>query len=135
MAFGQITMLTTTPDADAKGNVDCFVGTGKRLLPIAYRRRRLGLARFGEISIRHDRKVTRAKTEYQKMLDGECKAVLYVYDFLDCWVLVPTSEILRALKSGIGHAEANHDGMTDAYYIHVSKITHWKIPNAKGVCW
>lgn len=119
MRYGQRVMIVTTPDADMKGNVDCTIG----VLNIAYRRRRFKMNKYSEISIRNNR-ASGAKTERQKILDGECKSQLFIFEFLDGWVVCTYSDVLQALRLDIGYVKPNNDGITSAYYIPFKKIKH-----------
>ena len=123
MRFGQRMMLVSTPDADMKENKDYILEGG---LGIAYRHRRFSVGKYGEISIRYQRK-SGAKTEYQKILDGECKSHLFIWEFTDSWVICNLSNILDCLKLGVGYVKENNDGITSAYYINISQIRHWLI--------
>lgn len=119
MAFGQLLMITSTPDADMKQDVDYTIGT----LNISYRRRKPSIKKYGEISIRNDR-VSGAKTQRQKILDGECKSPLFVFEFPDAWVVCTRADILVCLRADKGYVKANNDGQTSAYYISIEKIAH-----------
>lgn len=127
MAFGQRMMLVTTPDADIKENKDYILAGG---LGIAYRRRRFPLGKYGEISIRNSR-ISGAKTEKQKILDGECKSQLFIWEFTDGWIVCKLSDVLEALLLDAGHMRYNNDGETSAYYIAFSKIKHLRIENER----
>ena len=120
MIYGQRYMLVTTPDADMKENRDYFLEGG---LGIAHRRRRFSVDKYGEISIRYKR-ASGAKTEYQKILDGECKSQLFVFEFLDAWIICTLTDILNCLKMNKGYAKSNNDGITSAYYINLRDIKH-----------
>lgn len=119
MVFGQPMMIVSTPDADIKGDVDYTIGT----LHIAYRTRRCRKDKWGEISIRNSR-VSGAKTEKQKILDGECESRLFVFEFTDAWVLCIYPDILSCVKRDIGYIKPNNDGTTSAYYIAIKDIPH-----------
>ena len=122
MAFGQPLLITTCPDDDAKGNIDFSLVLPKqgRMLKIALRSRRISIKEYGEVSIRYQRE-NGAKTEYAKLLAGECQSDLFVFPFKDAWVLCLKSEILRCLKANIGQPKDNHDG-TWAWYIPISQL-------------
>lgn len=105
MKYGQRVMIVATPDADMKQNKDYIIGG----LGIAYRRRRF---------------TSGAKTERQKILDGECRAKLFIWEFEDAWVVCTLGDVTAALKSNAGYAKLNNDGITSAYYIAISKIQH-----------
>ena len=119
MAYGQRVMFTTTPDADRKENKDYIIGE----LGIAFRRRRFSINKYGEISIRNDRK-SGAKTERQKILDGECKSQLFIWEFTDAYVICVLPDIYLALASNAGYAKNNNDKITSAYYISINKVKH-----------
>ena len=123
MAYGQVQMIVTTPDADMKENVDYLLGK----LGIAYRRRRFRINTYREISIRNSRK-SGAKTERQKILDGECKSLLFIWEFSDAYVVCTLSDIFRALRDNVGYVQDNDDGTTSAYYIPLNKLPHIQLP-------
>ena len=120
MAYGQRVMFVTTPDDDMKRNIDYQLGR----LTIAYRRRRFPLSKYGEISIRANR-LSGAETEMSKILNGKARAQLYIFDFLDCWILCNAEDILACLKNPEKHyIKQNNDGITSACYIKVGCIPH-----------
>ena len=91
--YGQLAMLITTPDDDVKGNIDIIISN----LRVAWRKRRVNLSKWYQVSIRDSRK-SGTRTEKDKILAGECKSLLYIFEFLDCWVLCRLSDILERLK-------------------------------------
>jgi len=117
MAFGQRVMLTSMPNDDMKANIDYVIGT----LNIAYRRRRLKMNKYGEVSIRNSR-ASGAKTEKQKILDGECQSQLFIFEFSDGWVICTLAVILDCLQKDKGYTKLNNDGITSAYYIPIKNI-------------
>ena len=120
MAYGQPVMIITTPDDDMKRNTDFRINT----LRVAYRKRRFPVTRYGEISIRANR-VSGAETEMSKILNDTAKARLYIFEFLDCWVLCNVEDILACLKNPEKHyIKQNNDGITSACYIKVDYIPH-----------
>ena len=122
MHYGQVAMLTTTPDQDIQQNKDYILGS----FGIAMRRRRFNADKYGEISIRATR-LNGIRTEMAKILAGECKANLYIFEFLDCFIICPLSSIRAALEQNIGHEQINNDGLTSAWYIPFKLIEHWRI--------
>ncbi len=126
MVYGQRVMITTTPDADMKENQDYIIGS----LGIAYRRRKFKLSRWNEVSIRYLR-ASGMKTEYQKILDGECKAQLFVWEFLDAWVVSTLADVFDCLSRKVGYSKTNNDGVTSAYYININNIKHFVIPKKR----
>lgn len=117
--YGQQPMMfTTTPDLDQKNNIDCVLGS----LKIALRRRRISIKRYGELSIRYKRTLTGTKTELAKILDGDNKADLYIFEFTDCWVLCTLQEIKRILEENKYHVVQNNDMITQAAYINIKDI-------------
>lgn len=120
MAFGQRVMFTTIPDADMKQDVDYSIGTFR----IAWRRRRVSVTKYGELSIRYER-WNGAKTEYRKIIDGEATPHLFVFEFPDAWVMCSGPVMLKALQDDVGYiGKWNKDGTTRAYYIPLKKISH-----------
>ena len=120
MAYGQPLMVLTTPDDDMRWNTDLFINN----LRVAYRTRRFPLSKYGEISIRANR-LSGAETEMSKILNGKARAQLYIFDFLDCWILCNAEDILACLKNPEKHyIKQNNDGITSACYIKVGCIPH-----------
>ena len=119
MAYGQLTLIVTTPDADMKENKDYFIGS----LGIAYRRRRLSLNTFHELSIRDTRK-SGAKTEKEKMLSGECGARVYIQEFKDYCVISLVEDIIDCLRKNLYKVVLNNDGKTKAAYISLNNLPH-----------
>lgn len=119
MDYGQITMILTTPDDDAKGNTDCFLNN----LRIAWRTRRFSINKWREISIRAWR-ISGVETEMQKILNGKAKAQLYIFEFLDAWIVCTFNAVKNCLGEKFYHIEPNHDGTTKAAYISLDDIEH-----------
>ena len=92
--FSQVEFAEATPCQDRKQGVDYFLAG----LPIAYRKRRFPVNRFNDLALRYSRE-TGNKTECDKLMDGSCMAKLYVFEFQDCWVLCPTSELVQCLRN------------------------------------
>lgn len=124
MQYGQVVMLSTTPNQDMHSNQDYVLGT----LALAFRRRRFKADKYGEISIRAAR-ATGTKTEMAKILAGECKSGLFVFEFLDCFIVCSQADIRDALERRIGYEKPNKDGITSAWYIPIDKISHLRICN------
>jgi len=122
MQYGQVAMLITTPDQDMDGNQDCVLGN----LSIALRHRRPKVDKYGEISIRAAR-ASGARTEMAKILAGECKSQLFIFEFLDCFIVCALSDIRHALEQRIGYEKPNNDGATSAWYIPLEKIKHLRM--------
>ncbi len=123
MAFGQPLMIITTPDDDMKGNTDLMINK----LSVAYRTRRFHSAKYGEISIRANR-ASGAETEMSKILNGKARAQLYIFEFVDCWIVCSVQVILACLLDDKRHyIKVNNDNITSACYIKISDIPHFKI--------
>ena len=122
MLYGQVGLITSTPDQDMKSNQDCVVGH----LGIAYRKRRFKADKYGEISIRSTRG-NGVRTEKAKILAGECASQIFVFEFLDCLVICFQADIRTALEQNIGYEQWNNDHETAAWYIPLKKIRHWRI--------
>lgn len=122
MAYGQKSLITATPDEDRKHVQDYCIGN----LRIQYRTRRYSSAKYDEISIR-SRRANGVKTEKAKILDGECKSRLFIWDFHDCWIVCSYHNVLDALRRDIGYEKPNNDKVTWAYYIKITDIKHIRI--------
>ena len=113
-------MFVTTPDDDMKGNKDYSIGC----LGIAYRKRRFTLNRWGELSIRA-RRASGAETEMSKILTGKARALIYIWEFLDCWVIATAKDVEACLEDEAKHyIKQNNDGITSACYIKATSIPH-----------
>lgn len=122
MKFGQPLMILSTPDDDAKNNIDVFIGN----LKVALRRRRIKLSKYGEISIRNSRN-SGAKTELEKILAGESKSELYIFSFRDAYIVCTLKDIYNCLLNKKYHTVPNPDKETTAAYISLSDINHLSI--------
>ena len=125
MAYGQRAMFVTTPDDDRKRNIDYRLGR----LTIAYRRRRFRLNKYHELSIRA-RRASGTETEMSKIIHGRARAILYAWEFIDCWVFAIDPDILACLRDPERHyIQPNKDHTTSACYIKLDDIPHlivWK---------
>jgi hypothetical protein len=122
MAYGQVAMITATPDQDMREGIDYALGK----FYVAYRRRKLSVKTYGQISIRY-RRLSGAMTERDKILNGISRFHLYVFEFLDAWVICTMQDIRAALKKGPTQVVANHDGITEALYINIADLPHLMI--------
>ena len=127
--YGQSVMLVTTPDQDVKQDKDYVIGN----FGIAWRKRRLKLAKWGQISIRYSR-ISGNPTEFTKIIRGQCKALLYIFEFLDCYVVCKISDIKSCLEQEKKHQIVdNHDAEgTMACYINVKDIPHLLLQKGGG---
>lgn len=121
--YGQSVMLVTTPDDDVKHNKDYSIGG----FGIAWRKRRVSLKKWQQVSIRYQR-TSGNPTEFQKILAGQCKSQLYIFEFLDCYVVCKLSDIALCLRQKEKHEIIpNPDGKTKGCYIKVKDIPHFLI--------
>ena len=93
-AFSQAEFAGATPSEDRNQGVDYYLAG----LPVAHRKRRFPVGRFNDLALRYSRE-TGSKTECDKLLDGSGLAKLYVFEFEDCIVLCPTSELVQCLRN------------------------------------
>lgn len=119
MAFGQVALITATPDEDMKENTDYVIGS----LRIAYRKRRISVKRYGQISIRESR-LSGTQTEREKILKGTSRAHLYVFEYPDAYIICRLADIKKLLQQGKTEVVNNHDGLTRAEYINISDLPH-----------
>ena len=125
--YGQSVMLVTTPDQDVKQDKDYIIGN----FGIAWRKRRLKLTKYGQVSIRYSR-ISGNPTEFTKILNGQCKAQLYIFEFLDYYVACKVSDIKSCLEKAEYQIKDNHDKEgTKACYINVKNLPHSLIQKEK----
>lgn len=118
-AFGEVDFIKPASEDDMKHGIDAWVGG----IPFAWRKRRISLRQYGEISIRYSR-ATGSKTEYDKLLDGSFKALIYIFQFTDEVVICLTADIIRCLKEKKYSQKFNNDSSTSAIYISLKDIKH-----------
>lgn len=129
LQYGQSIMLVTTPDQDVKQDKDYVIGN----FGIAWRKRRLKMAKYGQLSIRYSR-ISGNPTEFAKIISGQCRAQLYIFEFLDCYVVCKVSGIKSCLERKETYQIVdNHDTEgTMACYINVKDIPHLLIQKEKA---
>ena len=87
-------------------------------VPFAYRKRRKF---YMDITIRY-RRYSGAKTEYLKILDGSCLALIYFFDFPEKVIICSVSSIRKALQSHYFTVIKNTDGDTELAVIPLNKL-------------
>ena len=125
-AFGEVSFVKPASEEDMKQGIDAWLGG----LPFAWRKRRISLKKYGEISIRYSR-ATGSKTEYAKLLDGSFKALIYIFQFTDAVIICRTSDIVNCLKNKSYTIQSNPDGSTSGCYIKLNNIKHLSIEEAR----
>ena len=120
----KLKVRSATDDEDYKG-ADAFLNA----LGLAHRGRSYHLTDFEEISIR---KRDYSRSEYEKILEDECLADLWIFEFDDTYILCLTADIKNCLREGKGNYMHNKDEPNGAYYIHISKIPHLRIEKDKN---
>jgi len=118
LAFGEVKFSKPTPEQDRNQGYDAWLGE----IPIAWRRRRIPLSQYGEISIRRTI-ASGGKTEIDKLLDGSFKAQIYVFQFPDAVVICLVKDIIECLKAKKYSQQSNRD-FTSAVYIKLKDINH-----------
>lgn len=122
--FSWLKIFKSAEKEDKENGIDLWLSN----VPTAYRKRRINCP--GDITIRHKR-VSGAKTEHIKILEGECKAMLYIFDFLDCLIFVPIESIKRALMNHAFSVIPNKDQKTSLAVINLNDLKYLKIPIKK----
>ncbi len=90
-------------------------------IPIAYRKRRRTFP--GDVSIRY-RINTGSRTEYIKILEGDFKAKLFIYEFTDKVIFVDVRSIFEALKLHRFKIIPNFDKKTEGAYIELTHLNY-----------
>lgn len=120
--FGDVTLIRPATQEDLKQGIDAWVGG----IPFAWRRRRIPLSQYRQLSIRAAR-VSGALTEYDKLLNGSFKPKIYVFQFTDSIVICRVEDIINCLKNGTYEKRNNHDQSTSAIYIRLDSIPHLEV--------
>ncbi len=118
-SFGEVAFVKPASEEDMKQGIDAWLGG----IPFAWRRRRIPSTKYGEISIRHSR-LSGARTERDKLLDGSFKALVYIFQFSDgVAVVCLTSDVVACLREKRYTTRENPDGSVGCY-IKLENIRH-----------
>ncbi len=121
--FGALVFERSTTVEDMEQGIDGWLGE----IPIAWRKRRIPLIQYNEISIRFTT-ASGNRMEYHKLLDGSFKALLYFFQFSEAIIVCRTEDVIDCLDSYRFTVKQNHDRATSAIYINVNTINHLKLP-------
>ena len=119
LAFGEVIFVKPASEEDMMQGIDAWLGG----IPFAWRRRRISLKQYGEISIRRSI-ASGSKTEYDKLLNGDFQALIYIFQYTDAIVICLTKDIVNCIQAGKYSKKDNHNGMTSALYINLQDINH-----------
>ncbi len=123
LIFGEVLFIKPADEEDREQGIDAWLGG----IPFAWRRRRIPLSQYNEISIRFSI-ASGNRTEYHKLLDGSFKALIYVFQFSDAVVVCKAEDIINCLNNHRYVIRQNHDGATSALYIKIADIEHLMLP-------
>jgi len=112
--FSQPEFFMPSEAQDQKHGIDGWICG----VPFAYRKRR---KTYPDITIRY-RRHSGAKTEYMKILDGSCRALIYFFDFPDKVILCSVASIKKALETHSFSIIKNTDGKTELAVISLDKL-------------
>jgi hypothetical protein len=115
--YGKVIFHEPSPEEDALKGIDAWING----LPIAWRKRKVSIGEYREVSIRYAR-ASGSKTEYEKILDGSCGAVLYFFEFIDAIVVCKVDVVADCLRAKKFKVVPNPDGTTAACYIKLSDL-------------
>ena len=118
-AFGEVTFVKPASSEDMEQGIDAWLGG----IPFAWRKRRISVTKYGEISIRYSRS-NNSKTEYAKILDGSFKPQIYLFEFTDAIVICLTTDIYDRLINRDYIVQSNPDNSTTGCYIKLESIKH-----------
>jgi len=121
-AYGDVTLTKPATQEDMKQGIDAWVGG----IAFAWRKRRIPLQQYRQISIRAAR-ASGVRTEYDKLLDGSCKAKVYIFQFIDSVVICRVEDIVGCLKHGNYQKRNNPDYETSVIYLDIDDIPHLEI--------
>jgi len=92
--FGEPGFTRPSSKEDKEQGIDAWIGN----IPVAWRKRRISIMKYKQISIRYER-ASRRKTEKDKILDGTFIPKVYFFQFTDALVICYTSEIKKCLQN------------------------------------
>lgn len=115
--FGKLEFHNATNEEDRKEGIDGWIG----IMPVATRKFRKSISAFGQISIRR-RKLF--KSEYEKILSGEFKPILYIFEWPDAYAIYRVVDIKACLEMEIFKYKANPGGLTGGCYINFDELPH-----------
>ncbi len=118
-AFGEVDFVKPASEEDMKQGIDAWLGG----IPFAWRRRRISLKQYNEISIRFSR-VSGSATEYDKILNNNYKALVYIFEFTDALVICKVEDIKDCLVKKHFITRQNPDGKIEACYIKLTALPH-----------
>lgn len=101
---------------DSREGTDVWIGS----TPVALRERNVPLGKYGDISIRY--KTAGYKCEYDKIMDGSFKAILYLFKFTDGVVVCSVSDIKELLQQGKFQVIPNKTDGTEGAYIKITSL-------------
>jgi len=119
--YGKVNFCNSSENEDRRRGIDGFIGTMK----VATRKYRAPLSTYGTISIR---KRQYSKSEYDKIMAKEFEPILYIFDFVDCYIICRVEDIANCLKRNLFTEKPNPDGLTSGCYIQVGLLPHLLIP-------
>ena len=119
--YGKMNFCQATEDEDMKQGIDGFIGSMK----VATRRFRVPLSLYNAISIR---KRLYSKSEFDKILAGTFKSVLYIFEYTDFFIICRVEDIATCLRQNLFTEKPNQDGLTSGCYIQLGLLLYLAIP-------
>lgn len=121
--FGNVFSAPASAE-DQEAGIDHWLVSETSSIPLSWRKRRIQVGKYKQISIRHSRG-SGSKTELQKFLDNEIRSWVYLFEFKDAIVICSTEDIKKTIHKGEYQVQPNYDaGDTAASYINLDKIEH-----------
>lgn len=118
-AFSKVNFYKASDEEDKKIGIDFWLCD----IPVAYRKYRENCR--GTITIRY-RRISGAKTECAKILEGSTKAKLFMFDFPDKLIFSSLESIKQALLRGQFKTYPNKDKMSELAAIDLENIKYIK---------
>ncbi len=116
-AFGYLVFKNSTDSEDKKEGIDGWIGD----IPVATRKFRTSINEYQCISIR---KRLFFRSEYDKIIAGEFKPAMYIYEYNDAYLLCKVSDILNCLEHDLYKEKPNKDGHSAGLYIQIGLLPH-----------
>lgn len=118
--FSDPNFFKASTEEDQKFGIDFWIFN----IPVAYRKRRINCP--SDITIRY-RRLSGAKTEYNKILEEIFKALLFLFEFEDKIIFTDLKSIRNALLNKQFYVITNKDKKTELCIIKLKDIKYLEI--------
>lgn len=119
--YRTIHFKNSSDNEDLKEGIDGWIEN----MAVAGRRMWRSINEYYEISVRE---VYGIYSEIDKIKDGSFKAVLYIFEFDDAYVICKVEDMRKGLLDGLFRSAPNEDGTTAGHYLEIGLLPSLIIP-------